>query len=158
MSYYVSKLKSPDSIDLPYNFMQSGFELAMLKNMLRDTSLADKNLEIYFNGERGLTEFIIDCYKQNGKHWQKIGKYTPDFLVVRRNPQNKLDKALIIETKGAGFAKDFAEKRSFMQGAFLAANPDFEFLYLQEDTGEDKNLSLFKTKVTEFFGEAAWTY
>ena len=140
---------------LPYNFVQSGFELAMLKNMLRDTSLAEKNLEIYFNGERGLTEFMIDCYKQNGKHWQKIGKYTPDFLVVRRNPQNKLDKALIIETKGAGFAKDFAEKRSFMQGAFLAANPDFEFLYLQEDTGEDKNLSLFKTKVTEFFGEAA---
>ena len=140
---------------LPYNFVQSGFELAMLKNMLRDTSLAEKNLEIYFNGERGLTEFMIDCYKKNGKHWQKIGKYTPDFLVVRRNPQNKLDKALIIETKGAGFAKDFADKRSFMQDAFLAANPDFEFLYLQEDNGDEKNLRLFHDKVTEFFGVAA---
>ena len=139
---------------LPYNFVQSGFELAMLKNMLRDTSLAEKNLEIYFNGERGLTECMIDCYKQNGTQWQKIGKYTPDFLVINRKA-NKIHQALIIETKGAGFAKDFAEKRSFMQGAFLHANPEFEFLYLQEDSGDEKNLRLFHDKVTEFFGVAA---
>ena len=119
-----------------------------------DIAWAEKNLEIYFNGERGLTEFMIDCYKQNGTHWQKIGKYTPDFLVINRKA-NKIHQALIIETKGAGFAKDFAEKRSFMQGAFLHANPEFEFLYLQEDSGDEKNLRLFHDKVTEFFGVAA---
>lgn len=143
---------------LPYSFIQSGFELTMLRNILREPGLATKDLEIYFNGERGLTEFIIDCYQQNGTHWQKIGKYTPDFLVIKRNAKNKIDKALIIETKGTGFAKDFAQKRTFMQGAFLAANPEFEFLYLQEDVGEDKNLQLFHSKVSAFFGESAWPY
>jgi type III restriction enzyme len=56
-------------------------------------------LEIYYNGERGLTEFVINCFAKEGKYWKNIGKYTTDFLIVKRTAKDKIHKALLIETK-----------------------------------------------------------
>lgn len=146
---------------MPYDFAQSGFERDILQAILRETTLQSFDLEIYFNGERGLTEFVIDCYKNksivNGKsnvkntQWQKIGKYTPDFLVIKRDVENTISKALIIETKGKGFTEDFKPKREFMENAFKQANPDFDFLYLEDTVDIATNLSHFKNRVQAFF-------
>ncbi len=148
---------------LPYDFAQSGFERDILDAILRETTLQSFDLEIYFNGERGLTEFVIDCYKskntakdyakenKNNTQWQKIGKYTPDFLVIKRDAKNTIAKALIIETKGKGFAEDFKPKREFMENAFKQANPDFDFLYLEDTVDIATNLSHFKNRAQAFF-------
>lgn len=143
---------------LPYDFRQSGFELKMLDAILREPTLEALNLEIYYNGERGLTEFVIDCYKQRGQrgnqnapHWQKIGRYTPDFLVIRRTPDNTISQAMIIETKGDGFAANFNETRAFMQGEFLKVNPQFDFLYLEDRVDLMVNLNTFKNRIQQFF-------
>ena len=144
---------------LPYNFTQSAFERDMLQAILREPTLQSLALEIYFNGERGLTEFVIDCYQskttKHGKsqqtQWQKIGKYTPDFLVIKRDADNTIAKALMIETKGSGFAEDFKPKRAFMENAFKEANPDFDFLYLEDTADIVTNLSHFKTRAHAFF-------
>lgn len=138
---------------LPYDFKQSGFERDILDAILRESTLTSLDLEIYYNGERGLTEFVIDCFKQRGRHWQKIGTYTPDFLVIRRNAHNAIEKALIIETKGAGFAANFQDTREFMQGAFLETNPQFDFLYLEDSAELMVNLNTFKTRAQQFFAK-----
>ena len=99
---------------LPYNFGQSGFEQNTFKDILKLSAFKDGNLEIYYNGDRGLTEFKIKCYKNNLSAWYYIGMYTPDFLIIQRK-DNKIYKALIIETKGSGYANDknFNEKKEF---------------------------------------------
>ena len=74
---------------LPYNFGQSGFEQNTFKDILKLSAFKDGNLEIYYNGDRGLTEFKIKCYKNNLSAWYYIGMYTPDFLIIQRK-DNKI--------------------------------------------------------------------
>ena len=117
------------------------------------------NLEIYFNGERGLSEFVIKCFAKNGKYWQNIGKYTPDFLMINRDENNEIHKALIIETKGKGFANDdvFIAKKKFVETEFLKQNNEqfhykkFDFLYLEDSENLHENLGILKEKIEDFF-------
>ena len=44
---------------LPYDFRQSGFEKEILQKTLNLSDFKNNDLEIYYNGERGLTEFEI---------------------------------------------------------------------------------------------------
>ena len=46
---------------LPYNF-DSNFENEFFNNTLSLRVFKESNLEIYFNGERGITEFVINCF------------------------------------------------------------------------------------------------
>ncbi|MCB0540859.1 MAG: hypothetical protein KDE33_25315, partial [Bacteroidetes bacterium] len=69
---------------LPYNFVQSGFEKDILQKTLQLDSFKENGLEVYYNGERGLTEFVINCFAKNGKNWKNIGRYTTDFLIIQR--------------------------------------------------------------------------
>jgi len=140
---------------LPYNFIQSRFELNFLREVINLTPFMDSELEIYYNGEKHISEFCIVCYgKKNDTstgslhgRWSKIGRYTPDFLVIqrKRNPQmtqmntdkkeinnlrksaqsaEEIHKILIIETKGSGFADQpgFIARRNFMETEFLRMN------------------------------------
>lgn len=43
---------------IPYDFKQSGFEKEILEKIFSLSVFQDKNLEVYYNGERGLTEFV----------------------------------------------------------------------------------------------------
>ena len=90
---------------LPYNF-DSGFESQFLNEILKLKDFKENQLEIYFNGERGVSEFVINCFAKTGNRWNKVGKYTTDFLIIKRNQKNKIHKALIIETKGSAYADD----------------------------------------------------
>ena len=50
-----------------------------------------------------IASFRIECYKTENMVLKKVGLYTPDFLIIRRDNDNKIDKVLIIETKGKGY-------------------------------------------------------
>ncbi|MDO9548429.1 MAG: DEAD/DEAH box helicase family protein, partial [Candidatus Marinimicrobia bacterium] len=133
------KLKDSTFHYIPYDFHQSGFEKNIIENILTLDAFRNRNLEIYYNGARGLTEFEINCFVKANKYWKNIGKYTPDFLIITRKNE-EIHKALIIETKGEGFAykPDFVRKKKFVETSFLEQNKakfgyqKFDFLYLPD--------------------------
>ncbi|MCA1635286.1 MAG: restriction endonuclease subunit R, partial [Acidobacteria bacterium] len=144
---------------LPYNFAQSGFELKFLQAALEFDELKRRNLEIYFNGEKHLTEFRIDCYARNGGgNWKRVGLYTPDFLLIERR-DGKIYRILIIETKGSGFQdqKEFVLRRKFVETEFIKQNNEkfgyakFHYLFLLDSDGMTKNLADLKDEVRSFF-------
>ncbi len=145
---------------LPYDFRQSGFEKAFLRDVLSLADFRKMDLEIYYNGERGLTEFVINCYAKANGYWKNIGKYTSDFLIIKRKDE-AIYKALIVETKGAGFENDpvFQQKRKFVESDFLAQNKakfgydKFDFLYLVDSNKGTRNLSKLNLKINNFFRE-----
>jgi hypothetical protein len=144
---------------LPYDFKQSHFELTLLKRALELNGFKNKRLEIYYNGERGLTEFVINCFAKEGHYWKNIGKYTTDFLIVQRSEKNTLHKALILETKGGGYSDDpvFQRKRKFVETGFIKLNqekfgyPRFDFLYLQDSDDINANTVKLGNKIQQFF-------
>jgi hypothetical protein len=144
---------------LPYDFRQSGFELNVLREALTLAELRNKGLELYYNGERHLTEFKIRCFSKSAQgNWKRVGEYTPDFLLIQRK-EDVIHKALIIETKGSGFADQikFKLRKQFMETEFLSMNNDsfgydrFEFLYLEEGEGMPRNLAALNKAVVSFF-------
>ncbi len=139
---------------LPYK-TGSGFEEIFLKEVLALTS--GTGLEVYYNGDRALTDFKIRCYKRAGANWRYIGVYTPDFLIIQRKGA-AIYKAVIVETKGEGFAENFAEKRDFMYefknlNNSLFGYERFEFLYLEDILPENARIELTNSAIKEFFGE-----
>jgi type III restriction enzyme len=144
---------------LPYNFVQSGFEKDLLNATLRIDAFKNAQLEIYYNGERGLTEFVIKCFAKAGKSWKNIGRYTTDFLIIKRKEDKSIHKVLMIESKGTGFKNDpaFLKKKAFVETEFLKQNNEkfgydrFDFLYLEDGTNINKNIELISSKLTAFF-------
>ncbi len=129
---------------LPYDFAQSGLELGLLQELLKSAEFQASGLEVHYNGARHLTDFRIDCFQKTGagkqQRWQKLGAYTPDFLMLQREPGGKVGKVLIIEAKGAGFAEQSAYtlRKQFVSSAFLRLNndkfgyPRFDFIEVPE--------------------------
>ena len=144
---------------LPYH-TDSGFEQAFLQEVLAFDDLSARGLEVYYNGDRAMTEFKIRCYKAVGGKWRYIGMYTPDFLIIQRR-DGKIHKALIVETKGKIYANDptFKDKRAFMDSEFIRQNNEkfgyerFDYLYLEDSIEPADRLVLTHEKIKEFFGE-----
>lgn len=144
---------------LPYH-TDSSFEQTFLKEVLALAEIESLDLEVYYNGDRAMTEFKIKCYRRSDRAWHYVGMYTPDFLIVKRK-DGEIHKAIIVETKGAIYANDptFRDKRSFMEGAFLRQNnaafgyERFEYLYLEDSFPEAERIRLTHEKICEFFKE-----
>ena len=85
--------------------------------------MSELGLEVYYNGDNAVADFRVDCFRRSGSTWKKVGKYTPDFLIVRRSG-DAIEKILIAETKGVGYSRDqsFVERREFMESVFVPAN------------------------------------
>jgi len=176
----VVKSKNNSFHYLPYNFGgsgSSGFEIQALQETLRLADFKTKGLEIYYNGERGLTEFVINCFAKEGKYWKNIGKYTTDFLIISRKDaksQRKenlgstttlrdkpIHKALLIETKGALYAEDkvFQRKKKYVETDFLKLNQEkfgyqrFDFLYLEDSKNIAANITKLNNKLNQFFND-----
>jgi len=145
---------------LPYNFIQSGFEKIILQKVLQLEVFKNMALEIYYNGEKGTTDFVINCYAKNKNNWDYIGRYTTDFLVIKRDDKGNILKVLMIETKGEGFKNDpvFMRKKYFVETEFLKLNKDkfgykrFDFLYLEDGTDINNNLDIIINRIGEYFG------
>lgn len=133
---------------LPYHF-DSQFEISYFKELL--TLIKDRHLEAYFNGDDTVTEMRIRCYKQEGEHWTYIGNYVPDFIILSRKDDKTIDRVMIVETKGEGFAAKFRDRRKFMEGKFKEMNRNFEFLYLEDTMTNDEINKETINKITRFF-------
>ena len=149
---------------LPYDFRQSGFEKTFMEQVLKLQIVHELGLELYFNGERHLTEFRIQCYQQQPYGWRRVGAYTPDFLLIQRKDGQRKDgelcKVLIVETKGEGFAEqsEFKLRRQFVEEHFIRFNNlhfgarRFDYLFLQDN--EPTWLQTLSGKIQTFFPEA----
>lgn len=146
---------------LPYH-TDSPFEQDFLNEVLTFPEVEGLGLEVYYNGDRALTEFKIKCYRNSGGRWEYVGMYTPDFLILQRK-DDAIHKVLIAETKGKIYASDpkFKDKRTFMETEFLRQNnaafgyERFEYLYLEDSMPERERLVLAHKKICEFFKEKA---
>lgn len=144
---------------LPYR-TDSNFEQTFLKEVLTLKEVEFLDLEVYYNGDRAMTEFKVKCYKHSANKWQYIGMYTPDFLIIKRK-SGKIHKAIIVETKGKIYANDptFKDKRSFMETEFTKQNNNkygydrFDYLYLEDTMSENDRIKLTHNKMCEFFEE-----
>ena len=144
---------------LPYR-TDSGFEQTFLKEVLSFDEIENLGLEVYYNGDRAMTEFKIKCYKKNGSKWSYVGIYTPDFLIIKRK-DGKIHKIIVVETKGEIYAKDptFKDKKAFMETEFSKQNNTafgyerFDYLYLEDTLPEKDRLTITHDKICEFFKE-----
>lgn len=144
---------------LPYR-TDSYFEQTFLDQVLAMAEVENMDLEVYYNGDRAMTEFKIKCYKGDAGAWRYVGMYTPDFLIVKRK-DGKIHKAIIVETKGAIYANDptFKDKRSFMEREFTRQNNKafgyerFEYLYLEDSFPEAERIRLTHEKICAFYKE-----
>ncbi|OQX29036.1 MAG: hypothetical protein B0D92_05855 [Spirochaeta sp. LUC14_002_19_P3] len=114
-----------------------------------------KDLEVYFNGykDERLQSFWIQTPR---------GRYTPDFLILRRNENKKyrrgqtipIEKAIIIETKGKPYYnEEFRAKEKFVKDEFLKHNKHFRYhCFVDKDGKNDftKHLDTFKQLLKEF--------
>ena len=144
---------------LPYR-TDSGFEQTFLKEVLSFDEIENLGLEVYYNGDRAMTEFKIKCYKKNGGKWSYVGIYTPDFLIIKRK-DGKIYKIIVVETKGEIYANDptFRDKKTFMETEFSKQNnaaygyERFDYLYLEDNLPEKDRLTITHRKICEFFKE-----
>ena len=146
---------------LPYH-TDSDFEQIFLRDVLPLREVEELDLEVYYNGDRAMTEFKIKCYKAAGHGWAYIGMYTPDFLIIQRR-DGRIHKALIVETKGKIYANDptFKDKKAFVESEFLRQNnaafgyERVEYLYLEDTMPENERLLKTHEKICEFFRESS---
>jgi len=144
---------------LPYR-MDSSFEQIYLREMLSLDDIEKYGLEVYYNGDRAMTEFKIKCYKSVSGKWRYIGVYTPDFLIIQRK-DNTIHKVVIIETKGEIYANDpqFKEKKVFMEEYFTGMNNKkygyerFEYLYLEDTLSDNERVLMTHQAISNFFEE-----
>jgi superfamily II DNA or RNA helicase len=141
---------------LPYH-TDSKLEQDFLSEVLQLTCFREKNLEIYYNGDDTLTDFKIKCFRKYGASWKYIGMYIPDFLIINRK-ENKIHKAIIVETKGQIYANDpkFKEKKIFMK-MFKEKNNEkygyerFEYLYLEDSLPNNERIRSTINAIEDFF-------
>ena len=146
---------------LPYR-MDSGLEQGFFEEILTLPEIEKLNLEVYYNGDKAMTEFKVKCYRRAEDKWIYVGLYTPDFLVLQRK-NRQIDKVVIVETKGKIYANDpaFEEKRHFMETEFLKQNNEtfgyerFEYLYLEDTMTTEERIITTRRKIAEFFKEEA---
>lgn len=144
---------------LPYR-TDSRFEQIFLKEVLSFDVIETLGLEVYYNGDRAMTEFKIKCYKKAGSKWSYVGIYTPDFLIIKRK-DGIIYKVIVVETKGQIYAKDpvFKDKKNFMETEFSKQNNNaygyerFDYLYLEDVLSEKDRLKQTYKKICEFFKE-----
>ncbi len=158
------KYDVPEEKDRTYHYLpyktDSIFEQTFFKEVIVFSEVKEKELEVYYNGDRELTEFKIRCFKKVNSKYHYVGMYTPDFLIIKRK-DNKIYKAIIVETKGSIYANDkgFQSRKSFMENEFINKNNDkfgyerFSYLYLQDNLKENERIEKTFKAIKEFFKE-----
>lgn len=138
-----------DQQDISFNYipykMDSEFERNALAEMLKLAEL--EKFEIYFNGYKD--ERLQSFWVQTPR-----GRYTPDFLILKRKKGKyrkgqriAIDKVLIIETKGKPYYDDdFKAKEQFIQSEFLQRNKHFRYHCFVDDDKNDFRVHLDKFK------------
>lgn len=145
---------------IPYVFSQSSFEQSVLNKILTLNKFTNSNLEVYYNGDHNISSFRIECYKTENSKIKKVGLYTPDFLILKRDG-NKIKKVLIVETKGKGYRNqtEFMDRREYVEKDFIPYNnkksgyKKFDYLYIEDSLKDKEIIELINNKIYEFFKE-----
>lgn len=139
---------------IPYEFTASNFEQTILEHIFQLSAFQQNQLEVYFNGDRFLSEFKIKIYKKINDQWKLIqDQYTPDFVVIERQGK-KIAKTLILETKGSHLAHDFTDIRRFMEDTFVDLNANaFDYLYLEDGKDMSYHLQSITDKINAYFSK-----
>ena len=145
---------------IPYVFSQSAFEKSFLKQVLTLNRFNNSNLEVYYNGDHNISSFRIECFKTEDRKVKKVGLYTPDFLVIDRK-DDKVNKVLIIETKGSGYKnqQEFIDRKNYIENDFIPFNnkkmgyKKFDYLYIEDTLKENEIISMLSDKIYNFFKE-----
>lgn len=141
---------------LPYH-LDSPLEkdyLGSVMDHLKSKEMA--SVEFYFNGDEFLTDFRIRCYARRGSTWKMLGYYYPDFILLTRNSDNSINKIVIVETKGEGYAGKFEPRRHFMDEIFVKLNNKefgrdrFAFLYIEDTLNKEERLLKTIDKIKNF--------
>ena len=139
---------------IPYH-LDSPLEKTYLESVVNHIKTIP-NIEFYFNGDETLSNFRIRCYRKNGNKWKYIGHYYPDFIMLTRTEDNSINKIVIVETKGEGFAGKFEPRKKFMQDMFVKLNNEkygyekFDFLYIEDSDDEPTRLQKTINKINTF--------
>lgn len=142
---------------LPYH-ADSDLEIDYFNDLISLSEIEARKLEVYYNGDRALTEFKIKCYAGQSGKWRYIGMYTPDFLIIQRK-DGQIHKAIIVETKGSAFEGNFEARKKFMSGPFLTENnrffgyERFDFLYVPDSMSASERKTKTYNRICEFFEE-----
>lgn len=139
---------------LPYKF-DSPLEFSIWQSSLTLKQFQDCDLEIYFNGEKDITDFRIKCYTEDKRY---VGLYTPDFLIIQRRA-GRIYRVLIVETKGKGYAEQtaFRLRRKFVETEFVRINNEefgyerFGYLYLTDADNDAANVIKLNNRIQQFF-------
>ena len=141
---------------LPYH-LDSPLEKDYLESIIGHLKSKEmSNIEFYFNGDDTLTDFRIRCYTKRGRVWKLDGYYYPDFLMLTRDSDNTINKVIIIETKGEGFAGKFVPRKQFMEESFIKLNNDkagfplFYFLYIEDTLTKEERLQKTINRIDAF--------
>ena len=145
---------------MPYH-MDSSLETRILDVLHTMTLKRYPDLEVYYNGDRFMSDFHIRCYEHVGHNSYYRGGYTPDFIVLRREDES-IARAMIIETKGSLYAGDrtFNLKRRFIEEDFIPQNnarfgyEKFDYLYIQDDLSDGETVKLIQNEIESFFGRS----
>ena len=75
---------------------------------------------------------------------------------IKRNDEKQIDKVIIIETKGEGFAAKFKERKEFMKEWVDRNNeqfgyPRFSFLYLEDTLTSEQRRQKTLQAINDFF-------
>lgn len=139
---------------LPYH-LDSSLEDDYLNSIIGYLK-SKEGVEFYFNGDESLTDFRIRCYAKRGSAWKMLGYYYPDFIMLTRNSDNSINKIVIVETKGEGFAGKFEPRRHFMDEVFVKLNNErfgrerFAFLYIEDTLGKEERIQKTINKINTF--------
>lgn len=151
--------ENPDPQDISFNYapyrFDSNFEKQAILRMLEEEDL--KNAELYYNGmtDPNLKSFVIRT---------PHGRYTPDFLLLRREGDRPYEKnkkrqarithVLIIETKGKAFYdENFKAKEKFIEETFIKHNPHVHYINFvdEENSGNfDIHMKRFQDTVSDW--------
>ena len=76
--------------------------------------------------------------------------------MLTRNSDNTINRVIIIETKGEGFAGKFVPRKQFMEESFVKLNnemigyPRFEFLYIEDTLTKEERLQKTINRIDAF--------
>lgn len=155
--YTAHPMKDKSFHYVPYR-MDSELERQFLQDVLHLDIVRKGGLEVYYNGDRGLTDFKIRCYKGTEGSFRYIGMYTPDFIIVERR-NGAIYRVLIVETKGAVYGNDpkFANKRAFTERHFVRLNNEafgynrFGYLYVEDTLAHAERIGKTAGAIRRFF-------
>ena len=146
-------------LDRTYHYLPYHLDSTLEKNYMSDIINHLKSVpgvEFYFNGDDLLTDFRIRCYAKRGNVWKMLGFYYPDFIMLTRNEDRTINKIVIIETKGEGFAGKFEPRKHFMEEMFVKLNNEkfgrerFTFLYIEDTDKKEARLKKTIHKIRTF--------